>query len=135
MILTNPIIYRGHAVTYDQLKHHSMLPLDVDCDICHKIFKSTKYQLERNGHQLCQSCVIRSKLEKPLPVGYTCGRLTVVGVAQKGGYSTCRCECGTVRDFDNTVLRSKHTLSCGCLQKECARENISRFSFFKRKTS
>lgn len=33
-------------------------------------------------------------------------------------YALCRCECGTVREFDIYGLLSGHTRSCGCLARE-----------------
>lgn len=129
MLLTKDILYRGHKVTYEQLSTHSVISLDVECDSCHKSFKSTKYQLERNGHQLCRSCAVRSKLEKTLPINSVWGRLTVIGKGRRGGFSVCRCECGHIGEYWNTALRSGQTRSCGCLQRDCARENIKHAHF------
>lgn len=30
----------------------------------------------------------------------------------------CKCECGTIRDYDYSSVKNGHTKSCGCLSKE-----------------
>ena len=42
----------------------------------------------------------------------------------KGCKWHCLCKCGTELDVDTRNLRSGHTKSCGCLQKEKASENV-----------
>lgn len=63
-------------------------------------------------------------------VGKTFGRLTVVDASAPvkctGGYRTvwvCRCECGNVVKVKANSLLNKNTKSCGCLRKDCQREN------------
>lgn len=54
-------------------------------------------------------------------VGKTFGRLTVVGMAdsKKGkGQLLCVCQCGTKKIYDSYAVRSSHTKSCGCVNKE-----------------
>lgn len=49
------------------------------------------------------------------------GRLTVIGFAESLGgrtYWFCKCICGTIKKINSGKLRSNHTQSCGCLQKE-----------------
>lgn len=41
----------------------------------------------------------------------------------KGGKWHCKCDCGNEVDVDTRNLNSKHTQSCGCLQKEKASKN------------
>lgn len=61
-------------------------------------------------------------------VGQVFGRLTVIADAgslrYKGrssiGMSLCLCECGTNVEVSNSRLKSGHTKSCGCLQRETA---------------
>jgi hypothetical protein len=60
-------------------------------------------------------------------IGQTFGRLTVLGVsAHVGGRPglLCRCECGAEVPVQRKKLVSGHTQSCGCLQKQRARENV-----------
>ncbi len=65
-------------------------------------------------------------------IGKTFGRLTVLeyaGTAKGLGYATgtarfwkCRCSCGNEAVVSQTELQSGGTQSCGCLQKENARD-------------
>lgn len=51
------------------------------------------------------------------------GKLTVLalkGVHRRNAYWECRCECGNLVDVKGESIRSGHTASCGCLQKEWA---------------
>lgn len=118
MIISDSITYRGHTVTYEELKPNSKIKIDVRCDSCGKTFASSKYQIVRNGHQLCQQCALRIKQRKDLPIGSKFGRLEVVQPSSRVGYSVCRCECGRVREFENVRLRRGTTRSCGCLKSD-----------------
>lgn len=53
----------------------------------------------------------------------TFGRLTVIGVGKRKGYVLCRCTCGNQKEIRATSLtKTKYpTRSCGCIQKEFAR--------------
>ena len=42
----------------------------------------------------------------------------------KGGKWHCKCKCGNELDVDTRNLNSGHTQSCGCLQKEKAKQNV-----------
>lgn len=42
----------------------------------------------------------------------------------KGGKWLCHCKCGKTTIVDTRNLNSGHTQSCGCLQKEKARNNV-----------
>jgi hypothetical protein len=58
--------------------------------------------------------------------GKTFGRWTVTGFASSGRDGAkwyVRCECGTERVLPGGSLRSGHSQSCGCLQRELARDN------------
>lgn len=60
------------------------------------------------------------------------GRLTVIGraedqVAPNGRRRVmwvCKCECGNVKVVNGDNLKGGKTLSCGCLHKEIARDNM-----------
>lgn len=132
MILTKTFTYRGKQVTYDMLKPHSMLPVEVKCDKCGKVFSTTKYQLTRNGHEYCQACALSVKFSKPLPIGYKINRLTVIAPSARSGYSLFRCDCGKEKEINNWQVANGHTKSCGCLQIEkaskTAREVLSKYA-------
>lgn len=127
MILTKTFTYRGKQVTYEQLKPQSRKEVEVQCDNCGKVFRSWKFQLERNGHQLCQQCALKLKQEKPIIPGQKFGRLTVVGKSEKTGYSECVCDCGTEKTVYNTYLRDGSIVSCGCLRSEIARHHAEEY--------
>lgn len=127
MILTKTFMYRGKQLTYGQLKPNSRMEVEVQCDSCGKIFRSWKFQLERNGHQLCQQCALKLKQEKPLVTGQKFGRLTVIGKSDKTGYSECICDCGTKKTVYNTYLRNGDIVSCGCLRSEIARHHAEKY--------
>ena len=54
--------------------------------------------------------------------GKKCGRLTVIGRSSTGSDGQalwrCECECGNTTNVAGGHLRSGHTRSCGCLEKE-----------------
>lgn len=58
--------------------------------------------------------------------GEVIGRLTILGVApdryDKRGkprkYWRCQCECGSIKEIRDDGLNGRHTLSCGCMQRE-----------------
>lgn len=41
----------------------------------------------------------------------------------------CRCDCGNIIEVRSTELRSKDTRSCGCLQKETAKNIMINFNY------
>lgn len=59
-------------------------------------------------------------------IGQKFGRVTVVNIAEsfvrpngkKDGRVIGRCECGTIKEYHTTKLRSGHTKSCGCLHAD-----------------
>ena len=124
MLVDKEVMYKGNMVKYEDLKKNSTIELKVICDDCGKEFISTKFRLERNGHQLCQACALKSKRAKYLNPGDKYGRLTVIGPGSKAGYSICECECGTVKEFPNYNLTIGKTRSCGCLQRDWATEHF-----------
>ena len=116
MILTKEFNYRNKIITYEELKPNSHKPVDVECDKCHKIFKTTKYQLNKNKHELCQACALQIKLGKQISGRF--GRLEVL--KDNGKYVLVKCDCGNVLEVNKYSMVSGHTLSCGCLQRENA---------------
>lgn len=55
--------------------------------------------------------------------GQKFGYMTVVrllGIHNKHAYWLCLCDCGNTAEIRGEALRSGHTLSCGCAQKEWA---------------
>jgi hypothetical protein len=54
--------------------------------------------------------------------GHVFGRLTVVQLIEGSGRAVCKCECGQSTNVLLKDLKSGHTQSCGCLQRERARQ-------------
>lgn len=52
----------------------------------------------------------------------------------KGGKWHCKCKCGNELDVDTRNLKSNHTKSCGCLQKEKAKNNVIDMTGFENDT-
>jgi len=128
MLKDKYVMFKGELVEYKDLKRNSMIPLTVICDSCGKEFTSTKYQLERNGHQKCQACALLEKQRKYLTIGDKYGRLTVIGHSERPGYSICECECGNIKEYFNYYLKSGETKSCGCLLKDKSRKHFEELS-------
>lgn len=63
-------------------------------------------------------------------IGKKFGRLTVleyVGVDDfRQSLFNCRCDCGNYLVVNSNKLKTNHTSSCGCYQKEWARKNLPR---------
>jgi len=56
------------------------------------------------------------------------GRLTVIKEVERRGYTRrflCKCDCGNEKIIEMRALRSGHTMSCGCLQRESASKKNS----------
>lgn len=61
--------------------------------------------------------------------------LQCVGVSKNNGYIwSCKCDCGNYKNIPTGNLISGTSLSCGCLQKDKARQNVKKaFETFKDK--
>ena len=60
--------------------------------------------------------------------GQKINRWTVIERAENRGkavYWKCKCECGTIKDVKGSHLRDGSSQSCGCLQKEVAKDFLS----------
>lgn len=63
--------------------------------------------------------------------GQRFGRLVAISEDKSSGYLKwkCQCDCGNIKFATAFDLRSGHTKSCGCLQRERASESIKRRNF------
>lgn len=68
-----------------------------------------------------------------IKIGDRFGRWTVIGEAKKKYYSLCKCDCGTVREVNNSTLRLGKSLSCGCRQAEDRKKTYTENLIGKRK--
>lgn len=129
MIVNELYTYRGHKITYEQLKPHSnRIQVHCICDNCNKVFNTTKYQITRNGHQFCQSCAIKIKELKPYAIGKKLGRLTITNFDRNKLLYTCLCECGNAIEITHNNLIMNKRKSCGCLQKEKSKDYLTKLS-------
>lgn len=55
-------------------------------------------------------------------VGHRFGRLIVLSRSTTSAKWVCRCDCGNLVEVTTTHLKTGHTKSCGCLQKDIASE-------------
>lgn len=71
-------------------------------------------------------------------IGQKFGRLTVIefnSIKNRASYWKCKCDCGTEIITSGNNLRTGHTKSCGCIQKEFTRSinlshNLSRTKLY-----
>lgn len=64
--------------------------------------------IDLTGEKFCRLTVIEKDIEKTKQ--------------KKRTYWKCQCECGNITSVSVSDLRTGHTKSCGCLQKEAARK-------------
>jgi hypothetical protein len=60
-------------------------------------------------------------------------KLTII--EDQGKYVMCKCECGTIKKFFKSNVKSGHTKSCGCYNSQCSSErakNSSMILYHKR---
>lgn len=66
--------------------------------------------------------------DKETLIGETFGRLSVLEFIGKDKFRQslykCQCYCGNVVVVNSNKLKTNHTTSCGCYQKERARQNL-----------
>lgn len=53
-------------------------------------------------------------MAQAIKIGDIFGQWTVIGQGDKPYYSKCKCTCGTIKDVNNSSLRSGASKSCGC---------------------
>ena len=86
----------------------------------------------RSGHTKSCGCYHReigSRTHVLDLVGQIYGRLTVLEKAANVGANSgwrCRCECGTERIVSSCHLRTGHTTSCGCAQRDAAKASFTK---------
>jgi len=90
-------------------------------DYCSKILGKTPSSIMHMAHRL--------KLKKNKStdlIGKTFERLTILNIFRKGEKKRicceCQCICGNIKIIPYDGIKSGHTKSCGCLQKERIRE-------------
>ena len=114
-----------------QSKSHRVLYWTCECE-CGNI-KSVSSSTLRNGTSQSCGCLKRELTSKRTVdlTGCKFGRWTVKELDAKrrdsqGPYWICECECGNISSVLGTGLKSGHSQSCGCLQRESIRWFIDR---------
>jgi 5-methylcytosine-specific restriction endonuclease McrA len=77
--------------------------------------------LRKGSRKSCGHCLSQSQLE----IGQRFGLLTLIVVDHRnkhGTYWLCKCECGNEKIISSHSLKYGGTQSCGCLQKQAAKE-------------
>lgn len=91
-------------------------------------FATVVTRLDRYGWDFEKAITTKPiKRNKERLVGQRFGRLTVIeyiGVSGNNSLLKCKCDCGTEIDVRDCKLISGHTKSCGCLQREKARNRM-----------
>jgi hypothetical protein len=62
-----------------------------------------------------------------LVAGQRFGRLIIegfAGIVKQNAFYVCRCDCGTIKNVHGSSLKSGHTKSCGCWQREQRTRNL-----------
>lgn len=96
-----------------------------ECPICHNTFEYSVYEIVKGFMKQCPSCLE----ERTNLVGMRFGRLTVIARSDKktkSGQSKwiCQCDCEnkTITEVTGSNLKMGWTRSCGCLQREQAKQ-------------
>lgn len=116
MILTKTVEVRGKTLNVEDLNPNSGKKVDVQCPACKQIRRVHYRSLVKAGHHICQKCRMNQERGVRLEQGSRYGMVTVLKASKQVGCSIGKCDCGTVREFDNWNLRSGKTKSCGCLR-------------------
>ena len=117
MIVTEFVKYRGRLVRVSELKPQSEMIVEVQCDVCGNTRTAIYKSVRRN--QTCHRCAINKCKCVHIEYGTKYNRLTVIE-HYKHDIFKCVCNCGTIVFTRSSNLKSGHTKSCGCLQKEAA---------------
>jgi len=117
------------AVDINDLRLTSHKKIKVKCPVCGKI-RETKFYIFVNAKTcLCRSCNMKKLggVNKLNLIGRTFNQLTVIKEAEiknQASYWVCQCTCGDICIVKGTNLMSGNTKSCGCLQKESAKQSM-----------
>lgn len=82
---------------------------------------------------LTKSCGCLRKERVRIEIGQVFNRLTVIAPADGGVKWRCRCSCGNETIVSAYSLKRGATKSCGCLNKERAKEKHKKYNVFEKK--
>ena len=86
-----------------------------------------KFNGDVGGHTQSCGCLQKEKTSAANKrnidlVGHRFGRLVVLSRSTTSAKWVCRCDCGNLVEVTTTHLKTGHTKSCGCLQKDITSE-------------
>jgi len=108
----------------EHLSYASHINVQIKCPKCGKVRK-VEYQTCTRSKKFTGVCTKCSKSKNLIARVF--GRLTVIelfDVINNYNYWTCLCICGTITIVKSSSLINGHTRSCGCLQKEMAKNSL-----------
>ena len=117
ILLTKEVTYYGHKIAIEKLGRQSDKKIQVQCPACNEkrwIYAKSYFI---SGHTFCHRCELKLR-KKDLKKGDKYNRWTVLGPGKHIGFSRCQCECGTIREVNNSSLKRGLSKSCGCLNIE-----------------
>lgn len=113
MIYDTTVLHRGKVTKLEDLRPSSSKKVGITCPDCGKHIDRVARILFETGNFLCHACTILDKQAVTLEVGSTYSMFTILG-KHSTGRSIVKCECGKVKDVNNTAITSGTTRSCGC---------------------
>jgi hypothetical protein len=117
ILITKTIGYYGKEIPVENLCKWSDKKLQVRCPIC----RTTRWVYAKiyfiSKNTICHKCGLKQR-KKDLIQGSKYNRWTVLDIGKRVGFSKCQCECGTIKEVDNSSLLRGLSKSCGCLNIE-----------------
>ncbi len=114
----------NHMKDLTNLRFNRLTPLAVDCQDKYKRFRwkckcdcGNYISLPSNaiisGRIKSCGCIDKRILDMPINGKY--GKLTIISrIENRPGVWLCKCDCGNLKEYTGSVLRSNKARSCGC---------------------
>ena len=117
ILLTEAVRYYGKEIPVESLGHGSDKKVQVQCPICNKKRLVVWKSYHVGDDTICHTCGLKQR-KKDLIKGDKYNRWSVLGAGKQNGFSKCQCECGTIKEVNNSSLKQRLSKSCGCLNIE-----------------
>lgn len=115
------VIFRGKLKQIAKLSKNSDKKIKITCPGCSNKFERFAKVLFKTGNFLCQSCTLKVKNEKTIPINTKNNMLTITG-KHSTGKSFAKCECGKIVIVGNHNFTSRKTKSCRCIISKALKE-------------
>lgn len=113
----------GRLTVTDMYRENNKTFCICDCDCGNKGIKRNSYKLRNSSEFASCGCSRKEVAEHYLSTdveGMKYGKLTILETLW--GTSPlmvkCKCDCGTIGNFRKNDVQTKHTTSCGCVNRE-----------------